>query len=143
MDFRNCCIFPIHGEGMIYGHTLSDSVTVTVDGKSETKTTSIKIDVHTKYPPDSIAILSFGRNGALLDSREYDPNSMPEEIYFDQNVEYAVVETAKEGWNSETLIERSIIQAGDESLPSFYAGENGILLKQYTNLKWNGSEYMK
>ena len=71
----------------------------------------------------------------ILDSKEYEPGTLPEEVKCMEKTAYVVVETERVDLAGKTITEREIGTADDEgkiTVETFYKGDFGALRKQTT-----------
>ena len=123
-------------EGEIFSRTLDAATTATVKGETNTYSISVKISINVMYPPQRICVLQFGPDGEILSRDEYLPGGLPEKITPEQECSYIVLETYKISPDQVEKVVRTLYQADDNSLESFYCREDGICVKQNTSLNW-------
>lgn len=123
-------------EGAVFSKTMDETNTVTENGETNTYSISTKISISVIYPPQRIFVLQFDSDGGILSRDEYLPGALPEAITPEQGCSYIVLETHKTSPESGEVVTRSLYQANDDTLESFYCREDGICVKQYTTLHW-------
>ncbi len=123
-------------EGAVFSRTLDATTTVTENGEVNTYSISAKISISVMYPPQRIFVLQFDSDGRILSRNEYIPGALPETITPEQGCSYIVHEAYKTSPEQGETVTRTLYQAEDDTLESFYCREDGICVKQYTALSW-------
>lgn len=124
------------GEGVNMSTKREETVTLTEDGKEKSYTTIVEIAVETVYTPEKIVVLQMDAAGLLLDSQEYIPGQLPDEIEPLQGTEYLIVETHKTDSAGEETVFRELIDQEETGFETLYAKENGICVEDYTRVLW-------
>lgn len=123
-------------EGATCSQTLGATTTVMENGETKTCSISAKINISVTYPSQRIFVLQFDTDGMILSRDEYVPGALPETITPEQGCSYIVLETYKISPDQSETVARTLYQAGDDGLESFYCREDGICVKQRTKLNW-------
>jgi hypothetical protein len=126
-------------EGSVYAQTLTDSVTVTADGKSKTESISVEMAIETIFAPEKIALLQMNAAGELVRRDEFLPEATPEELAPEDETEFIVVETHKRHTSGESSVSREVLSAEDETFETFYERGDGICVKRTTAIKWGAN----
>lgn len=124
------------GEGATYSQKLDASHTVTENGKVKTDTFSIKISISIMHLPERIVLIQMDNINTILSRNEYMPGQLPKTIVPDKEAAYIVTETHKKGPDGRAIITRKLTGREAKTLESFWAREDGICVKQFTELSW-------
>ncbi len=114
-------------------HTLKDSVTVTRDGESETVTAEIVVSVAGVELPDRVVLLQMDENNREVGRMEIDPDAVPDEVTLAADTAYVLL---VETFGGE--VKRSLFEEGDDNPFVFRDIGNGICVKDFLQLKWQG-----
>lgn len=123
-------------EGVNFSQSLDAATTVMENGETNTYSISVKINISVMYPPQRIFVLQFDSDGGILSRDEYLPGKLPETITPERGCSYIVMEAHKASPESGEVVARTLYQADDDTLESFYLREDSICVKQYTALSW-------
>ncbi len=118
-------------EGSAFSHKIDSTTTVTENESTETYSISVTVSVTLKHPPVSHSILQFSSEGIIQSNDTYLPGNLPETITPHQNCSYIIIESI-----SNQNISRTLYQKDDNTIETFYLGDNSILIKQFTGLEW-------
>lgn len=124
------------GEGSVYSQTLEATTTVTENGKSKSESITIKISLSLMFPPKQILVLQMDENSSIISRKEYLPGKLPDTLTPEADTEYIIVESLKRDSESNWITSRSIYDRKNQSLETFYGRDDGICVKQWTNLDW-------
>ena len=127
----------VQSEGSVYSQKLEESVTITENGKSKKQTTVVNVSIQSKLPPQKIVVLEMDKNNSCLSRQEFMPGKVPESITPNSHTEYILLESYKKGFDGKEKIERTLFSPDQEYLESFFANEDGVVIKQSTTLNWN------
>lgn len=116
--------------------SISETYTKNENGKVISYSTSVKLTIQEMIPPKKIVILQLDQNSAILTRAEYEPGKLPKAIAPERNAEYLLVETHKTGPKGKAQVSRTLFEKGKESLDTFYCREDGVCVKQWTQLDW-------
>ncbi len=124
------------GEGVLYATTLEETTTITENGKAKSATTAVKISLATMYPPEQVAVIQMGPGYNLLASTEYAPTEVPHTFAPLADTQFIVVEEIGRNSDGGLSVSRALYGKNDNSMETFYCREDGVCVKQYTNLEW-------
>lgn len=122
-------------EGTSFSQTMDAKYSATENGKTKTDSISVKLSIHTMNPPNKIVILQMDRDSAVLARMEYAPGKLPKAVALEKGAEYIVVETHKTDSWGRTQVARTLYGKDAETLETFYCREDGICVKQWTQVK--------
>lgn len=143
---------PVHqsGDGAIYVQTgqgmscpsdtagetastsLSEDSSITDGRETKTAGSSVKVNVKVIDSPESVRILEFDSENALISEQSFDTDDVPESINPDRETAYIIVESLLTGES----IQRGLYQQTDEYLETFSGADNGLLIKRQTEINW-------
>ncbi len=124
------------GEGASMAQTMESKLTATENDQTIEYKTSIKITIQVINPPSKIVVYRMDQNNAIIARSEYEPGKLPKAIAPERNAEYLLVETHKTGPEGKVQVSRTLFEKGKESLDTFYCREDGVCVKQWTQLDW-------
>lgn len=140
-------VYLVSGQGVSYGGELSagmsgsqalkEEQTVTIDGKSETVSSSIEVSICFMDTPIGTSILQFDRDGSLVAREDYAAGALPAEITASPDTEYIIAETRMSSADGKETVTRELFRQDDESLYAFFCREDGICIKQYCSIAWD------
>lgn len=140
-------VYLVSGQGVSYGGELSagmsgsqalkEEQTVTIDGKSETVSSSIEVSICFMDTPIGTSILQFDRDGSLVARADYAAGDLPAEITASPDTEYIIAETHMSSADGKETVTRELFRQDDESLYAFFCREDGICIKQYCSIAWD------
>ncbi len=123
-------------EGEACARTLSDDLTTTgPDGESAVDSCSVAIHVEIMCEPTEIIVLQMDSDSRVLDRKTYAPGQVPESLTVEAGCTYCIVETRKAGPDGESVT-RELANAGAERFSTYQALENGVCVRQDTELVW-------
>lgn len=123
-------------EGAMTTTTLSDSVTVTENGVTQTRGTKVALSVATMYAPEAVTVIQMAEDSSIIRWDEYISGSLPETLTPHSRCAYIIVETLSRDPNGGEHITRQLFSPEDETLCAFYCREDNVCLKQHTGLNW-------
>jgi hypothetical protein len=123
-------------EGSAFTETLTDSRTITENGKAKTESATVKLTISTMYPPERIVVSQFDGNHGLLSLAEYAPGEMPEELAAEPAAAYMVVEAWKRDIEGSAVVDRKLYNSGEEYIETFAAREDGVCESYSTRVVW-------
>jgi len=123
-------------EGGSLSHKVEDKVTVNENGEEKTYVNSVEIKVETTYEPTKIKVLQMDASGNKLDSQEYEPGKLPEEIKPLADTEYFIIETHKPDAAGENVVTRKMVGKEETFFQTLYAGERKVCEQTMTEIKW-------
>ena len=127
-------------EGEVYGHELSETTTITVDGKETEAGTTIKVKVSVMFAPESVTVLQFDEHGAVLRKTTWQAGQAPDQIVLETDAAYLIVETAKTDPAGGTVTTREILDRDAEALFAYHVREDGLCAAQAVELVWPDEE---
>ena len=140
-------VYLVSGQGVSYGGELSagmsgsqalkEEQTVTIDGKSETVSSSIEVSICFMDTPIGTSILQFDRDGSIVARADYAAGALPAEITASPDTEYIIAETRMSSADGKEIVTRELFRQDDESLYAFFCREDGICIKQYCSIAWD------
>lgn len=125
------------GVGSVYSHTIEETTNVTENGKSKSVSSYIKVSISVMYPPEKIIIMQMDKNSHIISKTEYVPGKVPGTLIPEAGADYIIVENYMHDPESNLITSRSIFDRSNESLETFYCRDDGICVKQWTNLEWH------
>lgn len=125
-----------HGEGEMFSTTLDATTTIAEDGRTRADSCSVTIHLAAMFAPERIVLLQMDENSGVLSRKEYTPGTLPELLELEAGTAYLVVETHKRDGAGEEAVDRELYQSDTENIGTFYAREDGICQKQWTQLNW-------
>ena len=131
------------GEGSTYTQTLDETTTVRENGKSKTVSFNIKISLSIMIPPEKIVIMQMDKDSNIISKTEYFPGKLPETLTPEAGADYIIVESYKRDSENNLITSRSIYDRKNQNLETFYCRDDGICVKQWTNLNWNKNDFSK
>lgn len=123
--------------GMSGSQALKEEQTVTIDGKSETVSSSIEVSICFMDTPIGTSILQFDRDGSIVAREDYAAGALPAEITASPDTEYIIAETHMSSADGKETVTRELFRQDDESLYAFFCREDGICIKQYCSIAWD------
>lgn len=123
-------------EGPYVTYTYSDTATATRNGVSQVNGNSTKISVAFLNPPTKIVVIQLDQYNEVVTSAEYQPGKVPETLAPEVKTEYIVVEARKTDPAGASSVTRELYTRENIGFFTFYAREDGICVKQYTELTW-------
>lgn len=140
-------VYLVSGQGVSYGGELSagmsgsqalkEEQTVTIDGKSETVSSSIEVSICFMDTPIGTSILQFDRDGSLVAREDHAAGALPTEITASPDTEYIIAETRMSSADGKETVTRELFRQDDETLYAFFCREDGICIKQYCSIAWD------
>lgn len=124
------------GEGGSMSHKLEDKVTVNENGEEKTYVNSVEIKVETVFAPTKIVVLQMDKTGNKVDTQEYEPGKLPEEVKPLADTEYFIIETHKPDAAGENIVTRKMVGKEETFFQTLYAGERKVCEQTMTVIKW-------
>lgn len=122
---------PADTAGESASYTLSEENSYTDGRETKTDSSCIKVNVKVIDGPESVKILEFDGESALVHENEYSADEVPESYTPDKSTAYIIVESV-----SGKSITRELYQPTDEYFESFSGTNNGLLIKHQTEIEW-------
>lgn len=123
-------------EGPYMSKAFDASYTVTEDGIAQTDSFSMTVDFNFLYAPKSIVIIELDKDSNVISRKEYVPGEVPRTITTDDKTDYLIVESLKQNLEGREMVTRELYQSKDNTLYSFYSSNDGLCIKQYSELIW-------
>lgn len=117
-------------EGGAFTQTMKADYTMTENGRTMKDSISVQLSIRMMYPPEEIAILQMGEDGAVVSRGEYGPGEMPERIIPEKDTAYFIVETKKRDASGRIFKDRAIYDRDEEYLETFFCREDGTCIKK-------------
>lgn len=133
----------VEGEGAVYSTTLDETTTITEKGKTKSKSFSIKISLTMMYAPEKITIIQMNQDSNIVLQNEYTPGEVPESLTMEMDTAYLIVETYKRDYNGNLFVTRSLTDRSEEAIETYYRRDDGICVKEWTQVNWNNSNLNK
>ena len=123
------------GLGALGAWNVQEEKEVTVNGESKVQGISVDVTFEMMFTPAKIRIHQMDMEHNILDTTEYEPGTLPEEVKCEEQTIYVVVETDRVNLEGEIITEREMCTADAEGkmvVETFSKGEFGALKKQRT-----------
>lgn len=133
----------VEGEGSVYTYEMEEVQTVREAGEEKSERFSIRLSLVTMRPPREITILQMDAQSAILSRTQYAPGQLPDELALAPEVAYLLVETRGGAPGAQAAVTRAVYGRDDELLPAFYCREDGVCVKQWTQLAWQDAPGME
>lgn len=132
-------------EGEKVSTTVSDQVRITENEKSKTEKSSVTVRIAVMYRPVKITLYQMDADNQIVNREEYVPGQLPEKLSAGKETAYFLVETQRQDPEGHIVTGRRLLEREDSELSdteeaceleTFYAGENGVIQKQATEVYW-------
>lgn len=127
-------------EGENMSTSFSDQTDLAEKGTSKTDKTTITIQFSIMYEPVTITLAQMDKENKLIKQEEFTPGKLPEQLSAEKETAYLLVKTEKKAPDGSIKTLRSIYEKeeteNENFLETFYAMDNGIVAKQYTEIIW-------
>lgn len=123
-------------EGAACTQTMTASRTLTENGKIAKDSTSIKLTIKLMNPPTKIVVLQMDGASLVVSRREYAPGTLPKAFAPEPRAEYIVVETTQNDNEGNAQVTRRLYGKDAAALETFWRREDGICVKQSTQVIW-------
>ncbi len=108
---------------------------------TKTEKCSVTVRFSSMFKPVKITLIQMDEKNQVLKQEEYIPGNLPDQLTAEKDTSYFVIETEKKAPDGRKEITRDIYECKDSddevSLETFYAMDNKIVSKQYTEIKWD------
>ena len=125
------------GEGGGGTITLEEKETYTIEGKTTEVGTKIKMSYAFMYPPVKIVVTQMDKDNQVVESKEYNPGEVLQELIPAADTEYIIVETVKLDQNSNEIHMREMCQKEDDNFATFFCREDGVCVQKNTRVMWD------
>lgn len=123
-------------EGQIYSTTMEEITTITMNGEKESWSTKVTVNIEGIRLPEKYILLSMDESNQILRAEEYAPGTVMPEMTIPSDTAYMILEAHKLDGDGKLIIDREIIDRGDEYLTTFWINTDGICVKGDTILTW-------
>lgn len=126
-------------EGVRLSTSFSDQTETKDKWRVKTESTTVDIQFSVMYEPVRITLFQMGADNRILKQESHLPGKLPETLHVGKDAAYILVETEKKKPDGSFHIERNIYEHSDNddnSLETFYALDNGIVSKMFTDVIW-------
>ena len=122
--------------GSYVGQTVRDERKHTENGTEITDTTVVSIQIQAVRKPLKIQLLQFSRTHELLESEEFLPGTVPEQIIPLTEADYLLLETEEEDPDGGVFIRREVFGRDMDYLNTLSCRDDGICLSHYHEILW-------
>ena len=122
--------------GSYVGQTVRDERKHTENGTEITDTTVVSIQIQAVRKPLKIQLLQFSRTHELLESEEFLPGTVPEQIIPLPEADYLLLETGEEDPEGGVFIRREVFGRDMDYLNTLSCRDDGICLSHYHEILW-------
>ncbi|MCI8710532.1 MAG: hypothetical protein HFG98_13635 [Dorea sp.] len=126
-------------EGACMSTSISDQTETKDKWSVKTESTTVDMQFSVMYEPVRITLFQMGADNRILKQESHLPGKLPETLHAEKDAAYILVETEKKKPDGSFHIERNIYERSDNddnSLETFYALDNGIVSKMFTDVIW-------
>lgn len=124
-------------EGQVYSQTMEEVTTITLNGETESWSTSVTTNIVGVILPEKYVLVYMDAQNQILSSGEYAPGNLLPEMTIPGDTAYIILEAHKQGADGEITVDREIVDRGEESFSTFWINTDGICIKGETYLTWN------
>ena len=124
-------------EGQVYSQTMEEVTTITLNGETESWSTSVTTNIVGVVLPEKYVLVNMDAQNQILSSGEYAPGNLLPEMTIPGDTAYIILEAHKQGTDGEITVDREIVDRGEESFSTFWINADGICIKGDTHLTWN------
>lgn len=124
-------------EGQVYSQTMEETTSITMNGETESWSTSVTTNIEGIHLPKKYVLLYMDNESQILRSQEYVPGSVMPEMSIPADTAYLILEAYKTNEEGGDITHREIVNRGEDSFFTFCLNEKGICVKEYTYLTWN------
>lgn len=127
---------PAETAGESASSTRSEEYTYTDGTQTKTDGSFIKVTVQVVDRPETVKILEFDGENALICEQAYGADEVPMSYKPGAETKYIVIELVSKDINGDQSTQRRLYQATDEYFETFYSADDGICVKRETELNW-------
>ncbi|MCL2189620.1 MAG: membrane lipoprotein lipid attachment site-containing protein [Defluviitaleaceae bacterium] len=109
-------------------------IVTTVNGVSHTRTTNIELGLRLQHAAETITIIQMDENHHMLTRDVFAPADMPGDFTPLSHTAYLIIEAFRP--YAQIPVQRSLVGEGDGDIVAFYEGENGVLIRRFTQVVW-------
>lgn len=114
------------------GFSMTDEHSVTVAGKSETVSTSVKISLRHMAEPASASVVQFDAGGSVLSRQSYAAGELPDKLTAQEGAAYIIVESSY----GDGSVTRELFEPEDDGIFAFFCRDDGVCVKQHCTVAW-------
>ena len=122
--------------GSYVGQTVRDERKHTENGMEITDTTIVNIQIQAVRKPIKNWLLQFSGEHELLNSEEFMPGAVPEQIIPQAEADYLLLETEEEDPDGVSFIQREVFGRDADYLNTLSCRDDGICLSHYHEILW-------
>jgi len=138
--------FSGHGlttEGRIFSTNMEESRTITENGKENTNSISVTLNVHSMFSPTSVVLLQMDAYNQVVAHTQFAPEDMPKAYYLEATTAYIIIETHRDDPYATPTITRELMTScitQSRGISTFAAREDGVLEATWTKIIWPDGE---
>lgn len=117
--------------GASWSTKITENQEVTLNGMNTSSGSEVEVTVCVMEEPTDIALLQFDGNHEVLTGTEYQPGTLPKRLDILSDTQYIMMETS-----SPEGLSRTLFQKGDDFAYAFYCRDDGICIKQESEIGW-------
>ena len=123
--------------GASVGQTVRDERKHTENGIEFVDNTEVSVEIMAVREPLKIRLLQFNKAHEILQSEEYEPGSVPEQIAPLGEADYLLLETEEKTPDGSMSTRREIFGRDIDYLNTLSCREDGICVSHYHEIIWN------
>ena len=123
--------------GASVGQTVRDKRKHTEGDTEIVDTTEVSVEIMAVREPLKIRLLQFNKTHEILESEEFTPGLMPEQITPLAEADYLLLETEEKAPDGSEFTRREIFGRDTDYLNTLSCQEDGICLSHYHEILWN------
>ena len=123
--------------GASVGQTVRDERKHTEDGVEIVDYTEVNVEITAVREPLKIRLLQFSKAHGILQSEEFAPGSVPEQIVPLAGADYLLLETEEKASDGSAFTRREIFGRDTDYLNTLSCREDGICISHYHEILWN------
>jgi hypothetical protein len=122
-------------EGPLQSFRQEETVTITENGVSTTRSISVELGIAILFPPERFVVLQMDAEHRVLYRDEFAPQHVPDIFHPLPGTAYMIVETHRNPATRNPII-RVLSEPGDPSFETFYVRDNGVVNRRFTQVEW-------
>lgn len=119
-----------NSEGAVFSQNLSETTTITENGKTKKDSISINISISSMFAPEKIVVIQMNADNAPVSQTEYKPDTLPDDIALEAVTAYVIVETYKQDGNGTATVSRDIYGRDAKNIETYFARADGFCVKR-------------
>ena len=123
--------------GASVGQTVRDERKHTEDGVEIVDYTEVNVEITAVREPLKIRLLQFNKAHEILQSEEYEPGSVPEQVVPLAGADYLLLETEEKASDGSAFTRREIFGRDTDYLNTLSCREDGICVSHCHEILWN------